>query len=226
MAARRGRPHHHSVYVVELSKEVLNEPRFRKANQDYRLGFPCVYVGMTGLSPDVRFDKHKAGIQSNKFVRALRPAPPAAPLRGVQPDAVRRRARHGSRARHRAAREGLRRLAGIVSLTAGETAYCGAVLLLAYSLRGSTGFGGLIGMPLLALVIPVKVLAPAWTLLGIASSATILGGDRAHVDKRAFAFFLPWCVLGIGVGLYLFTALDAATLARALGVLVLPMPAA
>ena len=75
MAARRGRPHHHSVYVVELSKEVLNEPRFSKANQDYRLGFPCVYVGMTGLSPDVRFDKHKAGIQSNKFVRLLRPAP-------------------------------------------------------------------------------------------------------------------------------------------------------
>jgi len=76
-------------------------------------------------------------------------------------------------------------------------------------------------MPLLALVIPVKVLAPAWTLLGIASSATILGGDRAHVDKRAFAFFLPWCILGIGAGLYLFTALDAATLARALGALVL-----
>jgi hypothetical protein len=94
-------------------------------------------------------------------------------------------------------------------------------LLIAYSLRGSTGFGGLIGMPLLALVIPVKVLAPAWTLLGIASSATILGGDRAHVDKRAFAFFLPWCILGIGAGLYLFTALDAATLARALGALVL-----
>ena len=68
MAARRGRPHHHSVYVVELSKEVLNEPRFRKANHEYRLGFPCVYVGMTGLSPDVRFDKHKAGIQSNRFV--------------------------------------------------------------------------------------------------------------------------------------------------------------
>jgi len=100
-------------------------------------------------------------------------------------------------------------------------AYCSAVLLLAYSLRGSTGFGGLIGMPLLALVIPVKVLAPAWTLLGIASSATILGGDRAHVDKRAFAFFLPWCVLGIGAGLYLFKALDAVILARALGALVL-----
>ena len=60
---------HYSVYVVELSKDVLNEPRFMKANAGYRLGFPCVYVGMTGLSPDVRFDKHMAGIQSNRFVR-------------------------------------------------------------------------------------------------------------------------------------------------------------
>ena len=69
MPAKRGRRPHHRVYIVELSKEVLNEPRFRKANQTYRLGFPCVYVGMTGLSPDVRLDKHKAGIQSSKFVR-------------------------------------------------------------------------------------------------------------------------------------------------------------
>ena len=95
------------------------------------------------------------------------------------------------------------------------------MLLVAYSLRGSTGFGGLIGMPLLALVIPVKVLAPAWTLLGIASSATILGGDRAHVDKRAFALFLPWCIVGIGAGLYLFEVLDTLALARALGVMIL-----
>ena len=69
MPVRRARADHHSVYIVELSKEVLDEPRFRRANATYRLGFPCVYVGMTGLSPDVRFDKHKAGIQSNKFVR-------------------------------------------------------------------------------------------------------------------------------------------------------------
>ncbi|MFL6572376.1 MAG: hypothetical protein ACJ8G4_11525 [Burkholderiales bacterium] len=63
------RRHHHSVYVVELSKEVLEEPRFRRANPGYFPGKPCVYVGMTGLEPDVRFDKHKAGIQSNRFVR-------------------------------------------------------------------------------------------------------------------------------------------------------------
>ena len=56
------------MYVVELSKSVLDEPRFRKSNPGYVDGKPCVYVGMTGLSPDVRFDKHKAGLQANRFV--------------------------------------------------------------------------------------------------------------------------------------------------------------
>lgn len=62
------RRYHHYVYVVELSKDVLHEVRFKKANPDYVTGKPCVYVGMTGLNPDLRFDKHKAGIQSNRFV--------------------------------------------------------------------------------------------------------------------------------------------------------------
>ena len=60
---------HYHVYVVELSKDVLYEARFRKSNPDYITGKPCVYVGMTGLDPDVRFDKHKAGIQSNRYVK-------------------------------------------------------------------------------------------------------------------------------------------------------------
>ena len=60
---------HHNVYVIELSKDVLYEPRFRRSNPDYVTGKPCVYVGMTGLSPDLRFDKHKAGIQANKFAQ-------------------------------------------------------------------------------------------------------------------------------------------------------------
>jgi hypothetical protein len=62
-----GRPHYH-VYVVQLDDEVWNVARFRRANPDYVLGKPFVYVGMTGLDPDIRFDKHKAGIQANRFV--------------------------------------------------------------------------------------------------------------------------------------------------------------
>jgi predicted GIY-YIG superfamily endonuclease len=62
------RRNHYHVYVIELSKDVLFEGRFRKANPGYRTGKPCVYVGMTGLDPDLRFDKHKAGIQANRYV--------------------------------------------------------------------------------------------------------------------------------------------------------------
>ena len=67
--AARPRSHRYSVYVVELAPEVWNVGRFRRGNPDYILGQPFVYVGMTGLDPDVRFDKHKAGIQSSRFVR-------------------------------------------------------------------------------------------------------------------------------------------------------------
>jgi len=63
--ASAGRFH---VYVVELSPAVLRERRFRRANPDYLFGKPCVYVGMTGLDPDLRFDRHKAGIQANRYV--------------------------------------------------------------------------------------------------------------------------------------------------------------
>ena len=65
---KRRRDHYH-VYVVELSKAVLLENRFTRANPQYVAGKPCVYVGMTGLDPDVRFDKHKAGIQANRYVQ-------------------------------------------------------------------------------------------------------------------------------------------------------------
>jgi hypothetical protein len=61
--------HHHRVYVVELSERVWSHARFRRANPERNPFKPCVYVGMTGLDPDLRFDKHKAGIQANAFVR-------------------------------------------------------------------------------------------------------------------------------------------------------------
>ena len=55
------------MYVIELHPDVLLEPAFRRCNPGYVAGKPCVYVGMTGLDPDLRFDKHKAGIQANTY---------------------------------------------------------------------------------------------------------------------------------------------------------------
>lgn len=65
----RSRAHRHHVYVVLLSERVWNEPSFRRANPDHDMTKPCLYVGMTGLDPDLRFDRHKAGIKANRFVQ-------------------------------------------------------------------------------------------------------------------------------------------------------------
>ena len=65
----RPQRYHHSVYVALLSKDVLYERKFVKCNPNYDPDKPCVYVGMTGQSPDVRFDKHKAGLKSNRYVK-------------------------------------------------------------------------------------------------------------------------------------------------------------
>jgi hypothetical protein len=100
-------------------------------------------------------------------------------------------------------------------------AYCVAVLLLNFVLRGSLGFGGALGLPLLALAIPVKVIAPAWSLIGILSSVAIVGHDRRHVAWAEFARLLPGCLLGIAAGIFVFKALDTVVLARALGVFII-----
>ena len=55
--------------LSQLPKEVLYERKFVKCNPDYDPTKPCVYVGMTGLDPDTRFDKHKAGVRANHYVQ-------------------------------------------------------------------------------------------------------------------------------------------------------------
>jgi hypothetical protein len=55
-SARPAARGHHHVYVVFL----------RNPNGDGKAGY---YVGMTGLSPDARFDNHKRGIKAARVVR-------------------------------------------------------------------------------------------------------------------------------------------------------------
>jgi hypothetical protein len=58
----------HNVYVVELDPIVMESKKFRKANEGC-LGAVCLYVGMTGLTPEQRFQCHKAGRKANTFVQ-------------------------------------------------------------------------------------------------------------------------------------------------------------
>ncbi len=61
--------YHHNVYVIELSPDVLEDRRFREANPRHDPAKACLYVGMTGLTPEERFRNHKAGIKANRYVR-------------------------------------------------------------------------------------------------------------------------------------------------------------
>ena len=54
-------------------------------------------------------------------------------------------------------------------------------MVLAYAARGSTGFGAAAAMPLLGLVIPLKLLIPAWTVVGAAAGLALFGSDRKRV---------------------------------------------
>ena len=57
------------VYVVELDKKVLKHKKFRTTNPDYKEGKPCVYVGYTSKTPEIRFQKHKEGARNKKGIK-------------------------------------------------------------------------------------------------------------------------------------------------------------
>ncbi|MET0669144.1 MAG: sulfite exporter TauE/SafE family protein [Xanthobacteraceae bacterium] len=109
----------------------------------------------------------------------------------------------------------------IQSLSTLALIYCFVVMVAAYMARGASGFGAAVAMPLLGLVVPLKILVPAWTLVGIAAGVALLGEDRKNVSWREMAKLVPGCLVGIAVGLYVFTLLTSETLAKWLGVMVL-----
>jgi len=60
--------HHHNVYVVLLDPAARKLHSIRAANPNGDPTKPCLYVGMTGLSPEERFANHKAGIKAASVV--------------------------------------------------------------------------------------------------------------------------------------------------------------
>src|SRR5262247_1384796 len=114
-------------------------------------------------------------------------------------------------------RTGRHREPAIQSLSTLELAYCAVVIVVAYAARGSTGFGAAAAMPLMGLVVPMKVLVPAWTLLGITAGVTLLGTDRHNISWSDIIRVTPTCLLGIVIGIFLFALLDSRSLAQGLG---------
>src|SRR5206468_13001325 len=63
------RKFHHSVYVVMLANAVAKHPSILRVNPQRDQLKPCVYVGMTGLPVDQRFENHKNGYKSALVVK-------------------------------------------------------------------------------------------------------------------------------------------------------------
>lgn len=60
---------HHNVYVILLDAAVGKLRKVRAENPDSDSKKPCVYVGMTGHSPEERFVNHKAGRKDASLVK-------------------------------------------------------------------------------------------------------------------------------------------------------------
>jgi predicted GIY-YIG superfamily endonuclease len=61
--------HHHHVYVVLLDPAVGKTRKVRAEKPKRNPKKPCIYVGMTGLTPEARFANHKAGNKDAAVVK-------------------------------------------------------------------------------------------------------------------------------------------------------------
>jgi uncharacterized membrane protein YfcA len=109
----------------------------------------------------------------------------------------------------------------IQSLSIPVIVYCCVVMAAAYSARGASGFGAAVALPLLGLVLPLKLLVPAWTLIAAVAGTALLGSDRHRVLWREIAKLIPGTLIGVAVGLAVFTRLSSETLAIWIGGFVL-----
>lgn len=60
---------HHHVYVVLLDAKAGKDRKVIHCNPKRDKAKPCLYVGMTGLTPEERFANHKSGIKSARIVK-------------------------------------------------------------------------------------------------------------------------------------------------------------
>jgi predicted GIY-YIG superfamily endonuclease len=60
---------HYYVYVALLDPAVRRIAKVRADNPDQDPNKPCLYVGMTGLTPEERFANHKAGVKAAAVVQ-------------------------------------------------------------------------------------------------------------------------------------------------------------
>ena len=111
-------------------------------------------------------------------------------------------------------------------MTTFEIAYAAGVLLLAYFIRGISGFGsGLVSVPLLALVFPLSLVVPAILLLDFTASLVLGGVNFRQVRWDEVRPLVPFSVIGVALGTTLLVSLPRQPLLIVLGVFILAFAA-
>ena len=108
------------------------------------------------------------------------------------------------------------------SLSILQLVFCALVILIAFAVRGGTGFGGgAIAVPMLALVFPLQVTVPVVTVLNILSSIGHGITDWRLIVWKEIRRVLPGSLIGVSIGMYFLTQIDPQPLGRALGIFVI-----
>jgi uncharacterized membrane protein YfcA len=100
--------------------------------------------------------------------------------------------------------------------------YPAAVLLLAYYIRGISGFGsGLIAVPLLALTQPLTFVVPLILLTDFTASLVLGGPNFRHIAKDELRRVLPPGLIGVVAGTFLLLSLPKTPMLVGLGSVVI-----
>jgi uncharacterized protein len=110
----------------------------------------------------------------------------------------------------------------VFALSAIDAAFCALVVVAAFAIRGTAGFGGgIVAVPMLALVLPLQQVVPLMTALTFLASAGQGVRGRRNIQWREVVRLVVFALPGVALGLYLFSVLDPRPLSRALGIFVM-----
>jgi uncharacterized protein len=108
------------------------------------------------------------------------------------------------------------------ALSAWQLVFCAVVIIIAFAVRGTAGFGGgAIAVPLMALALPVQLVIAVVTVLNLLASISHGARYWKKIAWRELGYTIPFMVIGVAAGLYLLNQLDTRALRRGLGVFVI-----
>ena len=97
-----------------------------------------------------------------------------------------------------------------------------SIILLAYFIRGISGFGsGLIAVPLLAHFLPLQFVVPFVLILDFSASVALSGHTHKQVQWQEVMPLLPFTVIGVILGVVLLIQLPKEPLLTGLGIFVI-----